>query len=320
MNPKVSVIIPAYNAAAFISEAVTSVLTQDFSDFELIVINDGSSDATGDILDRFSDPRLRVIHQKNCGLAVTRNLGIASARADIISFLDADDRWRPGKLSSDMAILDAAPEVGIVFTNFVRFEEEGRFLADQFTFYPELQEMPSIRMVPDSVFRIPGTAFDSMVGMGEFPAFHSGLTYRREAIGERRFLPVIRDENRVIICLEDVDFFLSVCLRTSIAFQSEPLVEMRRHADNSTADYHSVTFAKLNSLQRLADTDPMSAERRRKLEERIAREWVSVGYWHLRNRRKRKALSAFLEAAGRGRRLSALRGFLALLTGIGERR
>jgi glycosyltransferase involved in cell wall biosynthesis len=320
MSPQVSVIIPAYNAASFIEEAVSSVLAQDFRDFELIVVDDGSTDGTGKILESFSDARLRVIRQENGGLASARNAGMAIARGEIISFLDADDRWLPSKLSSDLAILDAAAEVGIVVTNFVRFEEGGRFLADQFTFYPELKVMPSVRMIPDSVFRIPGVAFDSMVGMGEFPAFHSGLTYRRSAIGDRKFLPVLRDENRVIICLEDVDFFLAACLRTSIAFQSQPLVEMRRHADNSTADYHSVTLAKLNSLQRLADTDPMSEPRRRLLERRIAREWISVGYWHLSKRRTGKALRSFLEGAKRGRRLSAAKGLVFLMTGRGRTR
>jgi hypothetical protein len=93
---------------------------------------------------------------------------------------------------------------------------------------------------------------------------------------------------------------------------------MRRHADNSTADYHSVTLAKLNSLQRLADTDPMSEHQRQLLERRIAREWISVGYWHLSNRRRGKAFGAFLEGARRGRRLSAAKGIVYLLTGRGR--
>jgi glycosyltransferase involved in cell wall biosynthesis len=110
---QVSVIIPAYNAAAFLQETIESVLSQTFTDWELLVVDDGSTDQTPDIVQHYQkvDSRIQLIRQANQGVSATRNSGVANSQGDYIAFLDADDQWLPQKLSAHLAHLAAKPEV-----------------------------------------------------------------------------------------------------------------------------------------------------------------------------------------------------------------
>ena len=117
--PFFTVIIPLYNKRAFILQAVQSVLTQRFDDFELLVIDDGSSDGSSDILEEMiSDPRLRIIRQKNLGGAGSqaRNSGMVEARGDWFAFLDADDIWFPNHLTELAAIIEHAGQPALIST------------------------------------------------------------------------------------------------------------------------------------------------------------------------------------------------------------
>lgn len=99
--PKISVIIPIYNSEVFLQEAIESVLAQSFSDFEAILVDDGSTDSSGEICDKIAkkDPRFKVIHQVNGGLSAARNSGIKFAKGEYIYFLDADDTIKPDTFS-----------------------------------------------------------------------------------------------------------------------------------------------------------------------------------------------------------------------------
>lgn len=113
----VSVIIPAYNAAAYVAEAVDSVLAQDYPHVEVIVVNDGSKDNTLDVLRGYGD-RIRVVDQANAGPPRARNAGLAAVRGEFVAFLDADDIWLPTKLSAQVAHLRAHADVSTVFTRW----------------------------------------------------------------------------------------------------------------------------------------------------------------------------------------------------------
>lgn len=123
--PKVSVIVPAYNAATFISRAVDSVLAQTFRDFELLVVDDGSADDTLTVLSRYG-AALRVLTQPNAGPAAARNRGLAQATGTYVAFLDADDWWEPQKLGEQVALLDTQPSIGFCSTATRVVDADGR--------------------------------------------------------------------------------------------------------------------------------------------------------------------------------------------------
>lgn len=114
--PAVSVVIPLFQTERYVAEAVRSVIAQTFPDFELIVVDDGSTDRGPAIVRAISDVRVRVVSQANRGLSGARNTGIREARAPLIAFLDADDVWHREKLARHVAHLAAAPEVGVSFS------------------------------------------------------------------------------------------------------------------------------------------------------------------------------------------------------------
>ena len=128
-HPLVSVVIPAYNAAATLERALRSALDQTYHPKEIIVVNDASRDTTGEIADSFADHTVHVIHaDSNAGEASTRNRGIAAARGAYIAFLDADDEWLPGKLEAQVAAMEANPSWSICTGDTQWFTADGRFL------------------------------------------------------------------------------------------------------------------------------------------------------------------------------------------------
>jgi len=131
MSPIVSVILPVYNGLPYLEEALDSVLTQSFRDFELIVINDGSTDGSAAIIENLHDPRIRFFQQTNKGLATTLNRAISLARGKYIARQDQDDVSLPTRFERQVAFLDANQEAGMVGTGaeiWVGNERTNRFL------------------------------------------------------------------------------------------------------------------------------------------------------------------------------------------------
>lgn len=124
--PKASIIVPAYNAAQTLAETLASISAQSFADFEIIVVDDGSTDNTVRIARDHGDQRLRVVRQINRGLAGARNTGIAHARGEYIGFCDADDLWMPNKLAAHVAHLDANPLVGLSYAGSALIDAQSR--------------------------------------------------------------------------------------------------------------------------------------------------------------------------------------------------
>ncbi|MFJ6324045.1 MULTISPECIES: glycosyltransferase [unclassified Rhizobium] len=131
-RPKVSVVIPAYNHEKYVVEAVESVLAQSYQNFELLIMDDGSTDTTPQILRRYADdPKVKLfLFEKNRGAAHSHNHGILESRGEYIALLNSDDVWEPNKLAEQVAFLDAHPEIAAVFTPASFIGEQSQPLAD----------------------------------------------------------------------------------------------------------------------------------------------------------------------------------------------
>jgi len=116
--PRVSVVIPTYESEKTLARAIDSVLAQTYRDFETIVVDDGSTDGTDEVLNSYGE-RIRVIRQDNRGTSAARNTGILAARGKYVAFLDSDDFWMPNKLELQLKLLEKNPEVGIVFSDTI---------------------------------------------------------------------------------------------------------------------------------------------------------------------------------------------------------
>ena len=126
--PSISVIIPVYNGEKTIRETIESVLNQTYPDFEIIVIDDGSQDATLDIVASIQEPRIKVFSYPNAGVSASRNRGLSHACGEFISFLDADDLWTPDKLETQLKTLQENPQVAVAYSWLDHIDQSGQFL------------------------------------------------------------------------------------------------------------------------------------------------------------------------------------------------
>jgi glycosyltransferase involved in cell wall biosynthesis len=126
-RPEVSVLMAVYNGRPYLETSVRSILNQTFEDFEFIVINDGSTDGSGEVLEQFavSDKRIRVFHQENRGIVSSLNRGLEEAKGEYVARMDADDISLPKRLECQVHFLDSNPEIGIVGTQHVWIGRDG---------------------------------------------------------------------------------------------------------------------------------------------------------------------------------------------------
>jgi glycosyltransferase involved in cell wall biosynthesis len=197
MFPWVSIIIPAYNSATFITRAIRSALDQDYPEKEIIVVNDGSTDHTQQVLESFG-PSIRVINQTNAGAAVARNTGIEQSRGEFIAFLDSDDQWLPGRLRKCVQPMLDHPEIGLTFCH-------------------------SIRKIPDGHEDIRGQAFDRIRIYPRliWPSYYqcTPATTVRRAVLEKTGL-----FNPALPSREDQDLWIRIEEQTRVVEIPEPLV------------------------------------------------------------------------------------------------
>jgi glycosyltransferase involved in cell wall biosynthesis len=207
--PKVSVVIPAYNAMTYLPETVESVLKQTFTNFEVLIINDGSSDHIMQWVTEISDSRVRLISQENQGLPGARNTGIAQAQGEYVAFLDADDWWEPTKLEKQVRCFDERPAVGLVYTWTALIDASGKPNGRVFASYLEGNVWEQI-------------VVDDMISNG------SSAMVRRccfETVG-------VFDPN--LTSAEDRDMWTRLAACYPFAVVKEPLTLYRQHPNSMT--------------------------------------------------------------------------------------
>lgn len=199
--PRLSVLMSVRNGEGWVAEAVESVLGQTFSDFEFIVVNDGSTDRTGAILDGHGDPRLKVLHEPRAGLTCSLNRALRLATAPLVARMDADDVALPERLARQLAFLEAHPDVGLLGTGCHEISPLGEVLR---TIAPPRDD-PTIRR---ALIR-------------ENPFVHSSVMMRREA------LEAAGPYDESLPVAQDYDLWLRMSRVTRMANLPEPLILRR---------------------------------------------------------------------------------------------
>jgi glycosyltransferase involved in cell wall biosynthesis len=169
---RVSAIIPVFNGAVTIAEAIDSAFAQSYPSLEVIVVNDGSTDATAEVLRHYGE-RIKVIERPNSGIAMSRNIGVAAAQGEYLAFLDSDDAWAPAMIERTVAALDSNPACVLAYSNCAVIDSDGHDLDSALIgagvgHAPTLQEMLS-RLWPimPSAVVMRRTAFDACGGFAE---------------------------------------------------------------------------------------------------------------------------------------------------------
>jgi len=285
---RVSVIIPTYNYGRFLAEAIASVQRQTVQDLEIIVVDDGSTDETPAVLSAIREPRLRSLRIANGGISAARNTGLELATGEYLAFLDADDRWVPDKLERQLALMESEPGLGLVFSNFSRFDQHGTFPKTQFDFIPDLARLPVRPSRAGGGLVLSGETFASLVPLPQFATWVQTVLLRRDAVQQLRFPPRH-------IFNEDSHYMMRVYALVRAAFITEPLVEVRRHGNNSYESAVERLEPDAIMFRSLMD-EPLSPEQRKVLIRRIGRAWRAVGYYHFWNGTARASARAYLRA------------------------
>jgi len=212
---KVTAAITTYNRASYLSDAIESVFAQRFTHYELLVVDDGSTDDTERVLEPYRD-RIRYVRQENGGRSAARNRAVHEARTPYISFLDSDDRWLPDKLARHVPVLDADEGVALVHGHVEVIGADGRTLADETEHHRELFSAAHRNGVTYA-----GYAFDCR-------CFSSAVTARIAAIEQVGFYDPA-------LLLDDYDLYLRLALDWQIRFlEGEPVARYRLHEGQMT--------------------------------------------------------------------------------------
>ena len=237
-KPNVSVIIPTYNRANFLREAVASVLEQTEKNFELIIVDDGSNDETEDVVRSFNDERIVFVRIEHSGVSKARNVGVARSCGEWVAFLDSDDLWLPKKLSTQLDFFQKNPQVVICQTeeiwvrNGVRVNPHKKHKKQSGWIF---EQCLSLCIVSPSAVMIKKRVFDELGGFDES-------------------LPAC----------EDYDLWLRAALRYEIFTMSEALIIKRGGHDDQLSGQWGLDYFRLKSLVKIL-RDPLLDREKRKL-------------------------------------------------------
>jgi len=225
--PKISIITPCYNSERYIGQTIASVQAQTLIDWEQIVVDDGSSDRSAEVVQPYSasDPRIRLIQQPNGGVCKARNAGFAAAsqESDYLLFLDADDCLNPKMLETLVNYLDQHLEVGLIYCTHTNIDANDQLIEQVIFSNRYLPTRFGLRAVPDSC---PETLFPSILASGVKP---SVSLIRRSVYDQTPGWDEALGQH-----YEDKDLFLDIVLRSECHYFPEPLTRYRQHPQQAS--------------------------------------------------------------------------------------
>ena len=262
MAPKVSVIIPTYNRLQYLGRAIRSLLAQTYRNFELIVVDDGSTDETTLMIKRF--PQVIYLQKTNSGVSRTRNLGIRRAKGEWIAFLDSDDEWLPQKLEKQMEYLNAHPEIKIFQTEEIWIRNGKR-----------VNSMKKHKKYGGNIFKecLPLCIVSP-----------SAVIIKREIFDEVGLF----DEN--FPACEDYDLWLRIAARFPIGLMDEPLIiKYGGHEDQLSRTIPSLDLYRIESLRKIIQSGILSTEQKIWAQNELEKKCLIYGKGCLKRGKKSEA-------------------------------
>jgi len=236
IKPQASVIIPTYNRGWIIKEAIDSILAQDYTDFELIVVDDGSTDHTSDVLVSYGDD-IKVLFQKNKGVSAARNRGIAEASGKFIAFLDSDDLWLPQKLTVQMEFFNQTPDAMICQTEEVWIRN-------------------GLRVNPKKRHKKPS-------GMIFKPSLELCLVSPSAVMIQRSLFDRVGKFDESLPACEDYDLWLRISCRFPVHLIDTPLIIKRGGHDDQLSSRAGLDRFRIKAIEKIIKSGILSDDQNR---------------------------------------------------------
>ncbi|AWM12627.1 glycosyltransferase family 2 protein [Flavobacterium sp. NRK F10] len=242
--PKISIIIPLYNKGFIFQKTLESVLQQSFTDFELIVVNDGSDDNSVEILKSYHDSRIKLYHQDNQGVGTARNFGIEKATSELIAFLDADDYWLPDHLEEIYLLYQDFPDCGIYASRYFMKIATHKNVR---TFYKNIAQ--DFRGVVNNFF---DASLPYRIGLT------SSLAIPKSIFTEKRFNPTVTSG-------QDLELYTKIALEYPVALTSAFTVEYNFSLDNQLSKT-PITRKRLMNFEQFSEKEKSNGSLQRFLD------------------------------------------------------
>lgn len=270
MSPKISIIIPTYNYARFLPEAIESVLKQTYKDYEIIVVDDGSTDNTKEIIDKYKD-KIRYIYQENKGLPSARNTGIKSAKGEYFAFLDSDDVFLPEKLELQIGRFDRNSSLGMVYTYRCFFNEKG------------------VRKKSISENRF-------LVGKIQTELFLGNVIPVSSTVVNRKCFEKVGLFDESLTSAEDYDLWLRLSHYFEVDCVPMPLVKIRLHSSNMSRNLERMYINKITVINKNIQMFPEVGYSDPHIMRRLADLYYSLGWVYVGKLKLKKAFKQFIKS------------------------
>ncbi|MGW8227252.1 MAG: glycosyltransferase family 2 protein [Gammaproteobacteria bacterium] len=291
-QPLVSVIIPAFNSGKFIENAINSVLNQSYSNIELILVDDGSSDNTYEVMKKYEDRATLLRHDVNKGGNVARNNGVTASTGALVSFLDSDDLWHSDKLEIYVDALIAHDEISFAFSDFNRFTwSDRRFYAlTNSQIHPAIYELiGNYRYEGHKAFVIPRDEMFRLY-LGGYPPFSSTILVRRKLFDD------VGIWNENLKSNQDFDFSLRCTRVTDFLYIDNPLTDIGRHDTNVSSNIEKQREGDINVMRMHASDDQYSESQKRQIKHYIGIRLAGQGHQLRHTGRYSEAIKKYSES------------------------
>jgi glycosyltransferase involved in cell wall biosynthesis len=258
--PKVSVIIPTYNCAHYLEQAIESAIDQTYRDIEIIVLDDGSTDNTSEVVRRYGTA-IRYIRQKNSGVTAARNHAIKASSGEFLAMLDADDWWETTKLAEQVPILDSDPQLALVYSDLRVEYDDGTTTPSFLSSRPLATSGYVFDRLLESCFILPST-----------------VLLRRSCLEEEMFDESMRSH-------EDLDLWLRICRKWKVALVPKQLTHRRQGASNLTSNDDLRTEYGIKLFEKALSLPDITPDQRNIMIQKLGDAYFERGYFFFTNDR-----------------------------------